>query len=211
MIERRALPMLPPDDSSAPLPAEVFVVCCQQVPGKMAAHFVDDHRHQAMQHALDCSGLESAESFRPFRVARYALADFVTRSGHPEDFCERCHRPNVTWFAPSDLWNKAAGDRHDILCPVCFVQLAEAYGIRPTAWKVAPEEHEPSLAQSISDASVGVDPRDLLEVLSVFAKANWPDTKAGNAAFRIVNKLGEQWTQFRDGTLTDTLNKKAPE
>ena len=29
---------------------------------------------------------------------------------HPEDVCERCGRENVTWFAPSDLWNRAALD-----------------------------------------------------------------------------------------------------
>lgn len=60
---------------------------------------------------------------------------------HPEAFCERCHRPNVTWFAPSDLWNKAvrAVGAEEILCPVCFVQLAEAAGIKPTAWVVSPE------------------------------------------------------------------------
>lgn len=63
---------------------------------------------------------------------------------HPEDRCERCGGQNVTWFAPSELWNKAHGV-YDILCPVCFVNLAEAAGIRPTAWQIGPEHHEPSL------------------------------------------------------------------
>lgn len=67
----------------------------------------------------------------------------VTMS-HPEDFCERCKGPNVVWFAPSPLWNAAHGE-WDILCPVCFVQLAEAAGITPTAWRIAPEEHEPQV------------------------------------------------------------------
>ncbi len=59
---------------------------------------------------------------------------------HPEDLCDLCGRPNITWFAPSELWNKAIeGTSHDILCPVCFVQLAEDHGITPTAWMLAPE------------------------------------------------------------------------
>jgi hypothetical protein len=53
--------------------------------------------------------------------------------------CERCHGSNVTWFAPSDIWNAAHGD-FDILCPVCFVTLAEHSGISATAWKIAPED-----------------------------------------------------------------------
>lgn len=63
---------------------------------------------------------------------------------HPEYLCERCHGLNVVWFAPSQIWNQAHGE-FDILCPVCFVSLAEAAGIKPTAWQIAPEgysEHE---------------------------------------------------------------------
>lgn len=63
---------------------------------------------------------------------------------HPEAYCDRCRCPNITWFAPSPLWNKAiAGTHHDILCPVCFIQLAEAAGIHTTAWKVTVEDEIP--------------------------------------------------------------------
>lgn len=74
-------------------------------------------------------------------IQMYERATAETADAHPEESCERCHRPNVTWFAPSELWNKAvrAVDGPGILCPVCFMQLAEAAGIRPTAWRVAPE------------------------------------------------------------------------
>jgi len=60
-------------------------------------------------------------------------------TAHPEHRCERCRGPNVVWFAPNEIWNAVHG-QWDILCPPCFVQLAEAAGIRPTAWRVAPEE-----------------------------------------------------------------------
>ena len=59
-------------------------------------------------------------------------------SSHPEAFCGRCGRPNVTWFAPSEVWNRAV-PQGGILCPVCFVQAAEKAGIRPPAWEVRPE------------------------------------------------------------------------
>lgn len=60
----------------------------------------------------------------------------------PESKCDRCGGKNVCWFCPSELWNKYARD-FDILCPVCFVALAE--GVKD-AWKLAPEFYEDEMA-----------------------------------------------------------------
>jgi len=64
----------------------------------------------------------------------------IPLDAHPEDFCEQCHRPNIVWFTPSPLWNKAIREvgLPEILCPVCFAQAAEVIGISPT-WELAPE------------------------------------------------------------------------
>lgn len=56
---------------------------------------------------------------------------------HPEDTCHRCGGPNLTWFAPSPLWNEVmrggdinGADLFDgIVCPTCFAVLAEEAGI----------------------------------------------------------------------------------
>ena len=48
-----------------------------------------------------------------------------TRFPHPEDKCQECGRDNITWFTPSELWNKVIGDSNGILCPVCFGKRAE--------------------------------------------------------------------------------------
>ena len=68
-------------------------------------------------------------------------ANTVLSDEHPEDFCQRCGRSNIVWFAPNNLWNKVVrvNNHPGILCPVCFVELAEALGIREV-WKVAPNE-----------------------------------------------------------------------
>jgi len=58
---------------------------------------------------------------------------------HPEDFCQKCKQPNIVWFAQSELWNKYAGDKHGILCPVCFAIQAQAAGFNPTAWELKPK------------------------------------------------------------------------
>lgn len=62
---------------------------------------------------------------------------------HPEHHCARCGGPNITWHAPSPLWNEVmrggdinAAELYDgIVCPVCFAQLAEAQGIAGL-WRV---------------------------------------------------------------------------
>ena len=55
-----------------------------------------------------------------------------------ESVCERCKGVNVVWFVNSELWNKYAKD-HDIICPLCFIELAESQGYEPTAWELVPE------------------------------------------------------------------------
>lgn len=56
---------------------------------------------------------------------------------HPERHCHRCGGPNLPWSAPSPLWNEVmrGGNIHGdeifdgIVCPTCFMVLAERYGI----------------------------------------------------------------------------------
>jgi hypothetical protein len=55
---------------------------------------------------------------------------------HPESYCHRCNGPNVSWAAPSPLWNQVmrGGDINgpwlydEIICPTCFAVLAEEAG-----------------------------------------------------------------------------------
>jgi hypothetical protein len=67
----------------------------------------------------------------------------MIKSGHPEEICEKCGLKNVTWFAPSSIWNKVARtDGFDLmLCPTCFIHMAEVAGF-DTVWRVAPVECE---------------------------------------------------------------------
>jgi hypothetical protein len=56
---------------------------------------------------------------------------------HPESYCHRCGGPNVVWSASSPLWNEVmrGGDINgswqwdEIICPTCFMALAESAGI----------------------------------------------------------------------------------
>lgn len=72
---------------------------------------------------------------------------------HPEDFCQRCNRSNIVWFAPNEIWNKAvrATGQPEILCPVCFVELAEIVGITGV-WQVSLQSTTASAEASMSDA-----------------------------------------------------------
>lgn len=64
------------------------------------------------------------------------------REEHPEARCERCKRSNIVWFTKSELWN-SVNPAESVLCPVCFVESAEASGVKPTGWELAPERHDP--------------------------------------------------------------------
>ncbi|HEX5704889.1 MAG TPA: hypothetical protein VFX97_16950 [Pyrinomonadaceae bacterium] len=76
-------------------------------------------------------------TFQP--VSRITVDCIVTETGHPEDSCKKCGRPNVVWFAPNDLWNRYVRDTNEpgILCPVCFIQIVERGGVS-VRWSVAP-------------------------------------------------------------------------
>jgi hypothetical protein len=59
---------------------------------------------------------------------------------HPEDYCQKCRQPNITWFAPNELWNKVTGNKSGlILCPVCFAKQAEKTMLN-VVWKLEPEK-----------------------------------------------------------------------
>lgn len=76
-----------------------------------------------------------------------------TQSG-VESRCERCGGPNVTWFAPSEIWNAACPDS-DIVCPVCFCKAAECAGFNKHAWRIAPEfsdDNAPKITQGDDSA-----------------------------------------------------------
>lgn len=59
---------------------------------------------------------------------------------HPEDYCHRCGHRNVSWHAPSPLWNAVMDYPNErwngIVCMTCFVQLATERGIE-ARWRLA--------------------------------------------------------------------------
>lgn len=60
---------------------------------------------------------------------------------HPETTCRRCGGPNVSWSAPSPLWNavmrggsiNGPWEYDELVCPTCFAVLAEERGVA-CAW-----------------------------------------------------------------------------
>ena len=65
---------------------------------------------------------------------------------HPESQCSRCHGPNPpSWSAPSPLWNAVMRggsingvEEFGVVCPTCFVVLAEERGIA-SFWRLSAE------------------------------------------------------------------------
>lgn len=67
-----------------------------------------------------------------------ALPEPLAESVRGEQTCHRCRAPNPVWFAPSPLWNECQGE-FDVLCPICFIDLAAAKGHTKAAWFLTPE------------------------------------------------------------------------
>lgn len=77
------------------------------------------------------------ESVLPEEILRQRAAGWP--DFHPETFCHRCGRRNVTsWHADSEEWDVAVAGRErgvvDILCPSCFVALHEQATGRSGHW-----------------------------------------------------------------------------
>jgi hypothetical protein len=54
-----------------------------------------------------------------------------------EDYCHKCGGPNISWSAPSPLWNEVmrGGDINgdwqydEIICPTCFMVMCQEQGV----------------------------------------------------------------------------------
>ncbi len=67
-------------------------------------------------------------------------------AGMGEKVCRRCGGPNRSWYAPSPLWNAVLRggsidgppEFSDLVCPTCFMVLAEERGIAHS-WRLHAE------------------------------------------------------------------------
>ena len=60
-----------------------------------------------------------------------------------ESKCQRCGGRNLlSWCVANATWNEIVAERWNILCPICFAELAEQKGKAPTAWWLSREHKE---------------------------------------------------------------------
>lgn len=70
------------------------------------------------------------------------------RGADVEQHCQRCDGPNISWGAPSPLWNQVmrGGSINgpwqygEIICPLCFAELAAEQGITGPYWHFFADE-----------------------------------------------------------------------
>ncbi|ODU36613.1 MAG: hypothetical protein ABS88_00030 [Sphingopyxis sp. SCN 67-31] len=101
--------------------------------------------------------------------------------------CDACGQANPVWFAPSPLWNLVVGgpdatdDPGGIVCPICFIEKAEAAGIMPSdgAWLLTNEAPSPgegahdkiatSICQTVAEIPDRSSPDDQPDMMLVTA------------------------------------------
>ncbi len=61
---------------------------------------------------------------------------------HPEDYCQRCDKPNPSWSVDSDRFNIAMEaldlDSGAMVCPSCFVEGHEKATGLSCSWNLVP-------------------------------------------------------------------------
>lgn len=136
----------------AALTFEPDVVFCERCQGN--GELVTDW-DRYMKGDMDASGEEyvepcpdcEGEGHRTRPASPEASPSLGMGEAHGDRKCDACHRANPVWFAPSPLWNlviggpEATDDPGGVLCPICFIEKAEAAGIMPAtgAWLVTKE------------------------------------------------------------------------
>lgn len=108
--------------------------------GNVPHYWICDHPANSPISVRRCNtcGLIDGEDIRD-QVAALSV-------DHPERRCHRCGGPNVSWIAPSPLWNQVMrggdinGDEgpNGIVCPTCFAVVAQERGVAEL-WRLTAE------------------------------------------------------------------------
>jgi hypothetical protein len=118
----------------------------------VSIELVDDEHADCPDCCHRCGGLDGTHIVRD--CAGNAPIESPAADEHPEERCNRCSGPYVSWSAPSPLWNQVmrGGDINrvpepfrGIICPSCFAQLAEEQGIAGR-WRFYAEQVHVELA-----------------------------------------------------------------
>ena len=119
---------------------------------------------------------------------------------HGDRKCDACHRDNPVWFAPSPLWNlviggpEATDDPGGVLCPICFIEKAEAAGIMPAtgAWLVTKEPAASLSPPSPDLAEENERLREALEAIQlsgIHRDAKWAGMNAHDIARATLQSI----------------------
>lgn len=88
-----------------------------------------------------------------YRLPQFLLRRLNTRPyfmgslSYGDERCHACHAENSVWFVDSEIWNAVMDDDGGILCPTCFMIVAEARElVEPNViWKLVPQAQPPSI------------------------------------------------------------------
>lgn len=104
---------------------------------RIVSRFGGGHVYMCHNDACEVVGQEIGTTMLEALNRRAPSAERHTLEGdrHPESYCHKCGGPNIVWFVANPLWNKYVPD-DGIICPVCFVQIAESCGLECIAWEL---------------------------------------------------------------------------
>jgi len=86
---------------------------------------------------------------RQFKNTATPVKEIITDGDH---ICQKCGSDNPAWYAENELFNEVNGSPNGVVCPSCFIKMAEAKGINIMFKAVNPNEATP--VKEISDESL---------------------------------------------------------
>lgn len=143
--------------------------------------------------------MPDGECLRHGRLASSPAANLAVASSKlavlPESVCGRCRGPNRVWWAPSPLWNQVmrggdigGAEAWGIICPTCFVVLAEQQGIAEF-WKLTAQRVNVPLQTVLADGRVWDDQVDLWVDPPAAGSSHVSDLYPGSREWQLAVRL----------------------
>lgn len=112
----------------------------------------------------------------------------------PESYCHRCGGPNISWSAPSPLWNAVMRggsingpmEFDEIICPLCFAALAIERGVAGAHWRFFANDVQAELELVTPTGRVWSSTTWLWETSGEEARRGRPVDVLGHAPVQLV-------------------------
>lgn len=119
--------------------------------------------------------------------------------------CERCSYPCECWFTNSHLWSQVNESETGLLCLRCFVEQAEAMGLKSFAWRLVLDAPSP---ENTGSAQPQLPPRPQVQGGDYRPHYRQRETDVFIAALEARLEAAQNGYRELNEITTDAINRK---